>query len=298
MSFWWIIQATTKNGKIMKSNKIYIFLVMLVATLTTTACFDDQGTDTFYGGNQVEFNAGNLPNGLISSFVRLNATQTDNVDVQVNRVSTSGTSAVTVNVEVDPTSTAVEGVHYRLASKSLTIPAGEFTAKLPVTVLTGNIDPSETPNLVLKITSATGVEISSNYGKLTVAIRVICPSDLKSTYTVFWEKLQLGDGKGGAGQTRTNFVITTADKVIITQVSAGLYQMDDMSFGMYPGIYTEARPIGRMRENCTKITGLSSNTDQFGDSFTITGTVNTDGKLKITWSNTYGDGGTIILTKI
>jgi hypothetical protein len=282
----------------MKSNKIYIFLVMLVATLTTTACFDDQGTETFYGGNQVEFNAGNLPNGITSSFVRLTAAQTDNVDIQVNRVSTSGTTAITVNVEADPTSTAVEGVHYRLASKSITIPAGEFTVKLPVTVLTGNIDPSETPNLVLKITSATGVEISSNYGKLTVAIRVICPSDLKSTYTVFWERLQLGDGDGGADQTFTDFVIAAADKVIITQVSAGLYQMDDMSFGMYPGLYSDAKPTGRMRDNCTKLTGLSSNIDRFQDPFTITGTVNTDGKLKITWSNTWGDGGTVILTKV
>ncbi len=282
----------------MKSNKIYIFLVMLVATLTTTACFDDQGSDTLFGGNQVEFNAGNLPNGLTSSFVRLTSAQTDNIDVQVNRVSTSGTGAITVTVEADPTSTAVEGVHYRLPSKSITIPAGEFTAKLPVTVLTGNIDPTETPNLVLKMTSATGAEVSANYGKLTVAIRVICPSDLKGTYTVFWEKLQTGDGSGGPNQTATNFVIAAADKVVITQVSAGLYQMDDMSFGMYPGIYSDAKPVGRMRDNCTKLTGLTSNVDQYADPFTITGVVNADKTIKITWSNTYGDGGTVILTKI
>jgi hypothetical protein len=282
----------------MKSNKIYIFLVMLVATLTTTACFDDQGSDTLFGGNQVEFNAGNLPNGLTSSFVRLTSAQTDNIDVQVNRVSTSGTGAITVTVEADPTSTAVEGVHYRLASKSITIPAGEFTAKLPVTVLTGNIDPTETPNLVLKMTSATGAEVSANYGKLTVAIRVICPSDLKGTYTVFWEKLQTGDGAGGPNQTATNFVIAAADKVVITQVSAGLYQMDDMSFGMYPGLYNDANPVGRMRDNCSTLTGLVSNIDQYDDPFTISGVVNSAGKLKITWSNTYGDGGTVVLTKI
>jgi len=282
----------------MKSNKLYIFLAMLVATLTTTACFDDQGYDTLYNGNMVEFNAANLPNGLTSSFVRLNSTQTDNVDIQVNRVSTSGTGAITVNVEADPTSTAVEGVHYRLASKSITIPAGEFIAKLPVTVLTGNIDPTETPNLVLKITSATGAEVSANYSSLRVAIRVICPSDLKGTYTVFWEKLQTGNGSGGPNQTATNFVIAAADKVVITQVSAGLYQMDDMSFGMYPGIYRDAKPTGRMRDNCTKLTGLTTNVDQYSDPFTINGEVQADGKLKIVWSNTWGDGGTVILTKI
>ena len=140
----------------MKRNKLYIFLAMLVATLTTTACFDDQGYDTLYDGNQVEFNDANLPNGLTQSYVRRNPTQTDVLNVQINRVSTTGTSAVTVNVDADPTSTAVEGVHYRLDSKSITIGAGEFIATLPVTVLTGNIDPSETPDLVLNITSATG----------------------------------------------------------------------------------------------------------------------------------------------
>lgn len=166
----------------MKSNKIYIYLAMLVATLTTTACLDDQGVDTFYNGNQVEFNDANLPNGLSQSYVRMNPSQTDMLNVQINRVSTSSSSAITVNIEADPTSTAVEGVHYSLDTKSITIGAGEFITNLPVTVLTGNIEPSETPDLVLKIVSATGAEISSNYGSLTVAIRVICPSDLAGTW--------------------------------------------------------------------------------------------------------------------
>jgi len=282
----------------MKSNKIYIFLGMLVATLTATACFDDQGTETFYGGNQVEFNAGNLPNGLASSFVRRNASQTDNVDIQVNRVSTSGAAAITVNVEADPTSTAVEGVHYRLASKSITIPAGEFTAKLPVTVLTGNIDPSETPNLVLKITSATGAEVSSNYGKLTVAIRVICPSDLGGTYSVFWEKLQTGDGSGGPDQIATNFVISAANTISMVQTATGVYTMDDMSFGMYPGIYGVAEPTGRISDNCGKLTGAASNLDQYDDPFTINGVINDNGTITLMWSNTWGDSGTVVLTKI
>ncbi|MFT7203285.1 MAG: hypothetical protein ACI8YP_001759, partial [Algoriphagus sp.] len=46
------------------------------------------------------------------------------------------------------------------------------------------------------------------------------------------------------------------------------------------------------------LTGLVSNIDQYDDPFTISGVVNSAGKLKITWSNTYGDGGTVVLTKI
>ena len=213
----------------MKSNKIYIFLAMLVATLTTTACFDDQGVDTFFDGNQVEFNAANLPNGLTQSYVRLNPTQTDVLNVQVNRVSTSATSAVTVNIEADPTSSAVEGVHYRLDSKSITIGAGEFVTNLPITVLTGNIDPSETPDLVLKITSATGAEISSNYGSLKVAIRVICDSDLAGTY-----------------------VFENGNETTITEIGVGRYTIANLNLmgGYYGQQFTLA---GNFSDNCNAL---------------------------------------------
>ena len=282
----------------MKSNKIYIFLAMLVATLTTTACFDDQGYDTLYDGNQVEFNAANLPNGLTQSFVRLTPTQTDILNVQINRVSTSGAAPITINIDADPTSTAVEGVHYRLDSKSITIGAGEFITTLPVTVLTGNIDPSETPDLILNITSATGAEVSSNYGSLKVAIRVICPSELAGTYSVFWEYLQLGDGDGGADQTATDFVIASASTMTFAAAGTGAYTMNDMSFGMYPGLYGDSRPTGTIRDNCNVLTGAASNQDRYGDPFTISGVVNDDDTITITWSNTYGDGGTVVLTKV
>ncbi len=282
----------------MKLNKIYTLLAVAVAAMTTTACFDDPGTDTLFNGNVVEFNAGNLPNGLTSSFVRLNDTQTDVVQVQVNRVSTTATQPITVNIESDPTSTAVEGVHYSLASKSIVINPGEFVVNFPVTVLTGNISPSEAPNLVLKIASASGADVSSNYNDLTVRIRVICPSTLAAKYSVFWERLQLGDGEGGADQTATNFVIASAKEVVFTAAGTGSYTVDDISFGMYPGLYSDSKPTGRINDACSKLTGPSSNADRFGDPFTINGVVNPDGTLKITWSNTWGDGGTVILTKI
>jgi hypothetical protein len=282
----------------MKINKIYTLLAVAVAALTTTACFDDPGTETLFTGNIVEFNAANIPNGITSSFVRLNNTQSDVVEVQVNRVSTTATEPITINIAADPTSTAVEGVHYSLASKTVVINAGEFVAKFPVKVLTGNISPSETPNLVLKMASATGAAVSSNYGGLTVRIRVICPSTLAAKYTVFWEKLQLGNGTGGAAQSTTNFVIAAAKEVTFTASGTGSYLVDDISFGMYPGLYQDSKPGGRINDACRKLTGPATNADRYGDKFTINGDVQADGTLKIVWSNTYGDGGTVILTKI
>lgn len=281
----------------MKITRIYTLLAVLIASLTATACFDDPGTDTFFEGNFVEFNDGNLPNGLTARFVRLNTTQTDQVNVQINRVSTNGSAPITVNLEVDPASTAIEGVHYELGSLTATIAANEFVTSVPLTVLTGNIDPSETPNLILKISSATGAEISTNYGDLTVAIRVICPSELAGDYTVFWEYLQTGDGDGGPRQQFTDFVLGDTP-VTFTASGTGSYLVSDISFGLYTDGYDDTAPVGRINDNCDVLTGASSNVDQYGDPFTINGEVQEDGTLRITWSNTWGDGGTAILTPV
>ena len=235
-------------------------------------------------------------NGLTARFIRTSPEQTDQVDVQVNRVSTDGSAPITVNISVDPSSTAVEGVHYELNSTSVTLNGGEFVSDFPVTILTGNIDPSETPDLVLNIESATGAEVSANYGQLTIAIRVICPSELAGTYTVFWEFLQTGDGSGGPNQTATDFVIGSADEVVFEEAGTGAYNIDDMSFGLYPGIYNDAAPSGRINDSCDVLTGADGNVDQYADPFTINGEVLDDGRLRITWSNTWGDGGTVVLT--
>ncbi len=282
----------------MKFNKIFIFLAVILASASLTGCFDDQGDDVLLKDSFVEFEDGRLPNGRTVSFVRLGADQTDLVELQVNRVSTNSASPITVDIEVDPTSTAIRGVHYEFSEASVTIPAGEFTATVPVTVLTGNIDPAETPDLVLKMTAANGAQVSTNYGDLLVAIRVICSSELAGTYKVFWEYLQLGDGAGGAGQTTTNYVIAGSDEVVFTTAGTGVYSVNDISFGMYPGLYDDSAPSGRISEACGEITGDPSNADRYGDPFTINGVVNEDGTISISWSNRdYGDAGDIVLTK-
>jgi hypothetical protein len=260
---------------------------------------EESDFDKVWDGSEVEFDASTLPNGVTQNFVRLNSTQTDQANLQVNLVGAAQTSPVTVNIEVDPASTAVQGVHYTLASTSVTIPAGQVITQLPVTVLTGNIEPTETPNLVLNITSATGAKVSVNFNSLTFRIRVICPSDLEGNYSVLWRVLNLGDGDGGVRQSATNFTISDFSTITLTSVSAGVYSMSDMSFGMYPGLYSETAPTGRFTDRCNTIIGAESNQDRFSDPFTISG-VSTpeENKVLITWSNTWGDGGTVELTKV
>lgn len=235
----------------MKLNKLYAFLALATVALSTTSCFDDAGTETLYNGNMVEFNAGNLPNATITSnFVRLTSTQTDVVQVQINRVSTNSTGSITVNIEADTKSTAVEGVHYSLASKSIVINPGEFVVNFPVTVLTGKISPAERPDLVLKITSAVGADVSAQYNDLTVGIRVVCPSNISVASDVW---VATGVSRFG----------TFTSDVKISPLGLGSYVISDISAGLYA-----AFGFGRIQEaiysdNCNSLTFVRSREAEF-----------------------------------
>ncbi|MFN3997006.1 DUF4843 domain-containing protein [Algoriphagus sp.] len=281
----------------MKINKLYsVILLFLMGAMAS--CMNESDFDKVWDGMEVEFDASTLPNGVTQNFIRMNAMQTDQANLQINLVGAAQTTPVTVTVEADPTSTAVNGVHYTLASNTVTIPAGQVIAQLPVTVLTGNILPTETPNLVLKITSANGAKVSVNYNSLTYRIRVICPSALTGSYDVLWRTLNLGDGTGGVAQTATNFTIAGFSTISLTSTATGVYTMSDMSFGMYPGLYSDTAPTGTFTDRCNVLTGAAANRDRYNDPFTLSGvSTPADGKIVITWSNTYGDGGTVELTK-
>lgn len=234
----------------MKLNKLYTFLALAAVALSTTSCFEDPGTETLYNGNMVEFNAGNLPNGLTSTQTRSSATQTDILQVQINRVSANGTGAITVNIAVDPTSTAVRGVHYSLASNTVTIPAGEFVANFPVTILTGNISPSETPTLKLLMESATGAEVSSNYGDLAINIRVVCPSAISVAADVW------------AATSVSRFGTFTSD-VKVSPLGNGLYVISDVSAGLYAAFGFARIQEAVYSDNCNALTFVQSRQTEF-----------------------------------
>lgn len=247
--------------------KIYNYLAVVFAAMAMTSCFDDPGRDVFFTGNEVEFDAGNLPNGLNATFVRATLTQTDVVEIQVNRVSTDASAPISVTVGVDPSSTAVQGVQVDFTGTTVTIPAGEFVVTFPVTILTGNIDPSESPVLALVMESATGAELSDNYSELDLNIQVICPSDLAGTW-VF-----------GNGNT-----------VTVEEIGTGNYSIDNLNaMGGYFGASNIIR--GLFTDNCN-VTELYGTTD-FGVQWRGTGVYDPDTET-ITWETvedlTFGGG--------
>lgn len=231
--------------------KLYTLFAVALAAVAMTSCFDDPGTDVSFAGNQVEFAEANLPNGVTSTYVRSSLAQTDQYELGLNRVSTNASSAITVNIEVDPSSTAVEGVHYSLSGTTGTISAGEFVGAFPVTILTGNIDPSETPDLVLNITSASGAEVSPNYGSVTLRIRVVCPSDI-SEETDTWDA------------TSTSRFGTFNATVTVTPLGAGQYVVSDISAGLYAAFGFSTTQEAIYSDNCNALTFVAVRQTQFG----------------------------------
>lgn len=95
---------------------------------------------------------------------------------------------VTATISVDPSSTAEEGVHFRLDQKTITFSSeNDYLNLFPVTMLSEGIDPplAEDPVLVLNISDATGDgNVIANGTKMTIRLLYLCNSQLEGTYEV------------------------------------------------------------------------------------------------------------------
>ena len=128
---------------------------------------------------------------------------------------------------------------------------------------------------------------------MNVDATVSCPSDLAGTYT------SVSGGPIGPGSPAGGSYSDLAGEVIITADGGGVYSVDDLSAGLYElawGAFGAAPQPGTFRDVCGEITIIEFS-DQYGDTVTGTGKVNEDGTITYTWINTYGDGGTVVLTK-
>lgn len=91
---------------------------------------------------------------------------------------------VTVQISVNPESTAEAGVHYETFANSVTVPSGSTVAFLPVTVKPIEFDPNDPTTLVLDMTTVTteNAVIGMQYQKLVISLQGICVSSLGGNY--------------------------------------------------------------------------------------------------------------------
>jgi hypothetical protein len=128
-------------------------------------------------------------------------------------------------------------------------------------------------------------------------VPVVCPSveaDWVKTYNSVANG-SFGDGSGGTAGSYSNLQ-TTITITKRTQDDAGVYYVSDMSFGLYPIEYGDLIPPGRIRDVCGLVADVGD-TDRYGDPFTISGSRNAgNGVITLSWINTWGDRGDVVLT--
>ncbi|MEQ8549189.1 MAG: hypothetical protein RIC03_14855 [Cyclobacteriaceae bacterium] len=269
------------------------FLPILMALFLLTGCFDDPGTDILFDDSFVELEAATTGSGGRDfTFTRLNDGTTYSAGFMINRADASAAQAVNVTYEVDAASTAIDGIHYTSAGTSVTIPAGEWTAELPFTILADGIEAGERLTIIVNLVSA-DIPVNESFASAPHTIQISCPSDLGGTYT----SVATGDvGDGAGGSSGAWGPVTT--EITVTSVGEILYTFSDISFGLYAGVYGIDAPAGNLQDICGTLTGVNT-ADQYADPFTINATVDgTNGVISLTWANTWGDTGSVVLTPV
>lgn len=259
---------------------------MMAVLVSISGCMEDSGFKIMWEGREVEFEAASLPNKAFTTVVFQDNSQNSKMDLTLLRINLVGaqiSEEIQLTIGVDPSSTAVQGVHYRLEQTSVTLAPNTSFVDLPVQILTANLATDETPDLVLNIIDADGVKVSANYGSVTLRIRLACASDLAGTYRT------VNVGTGGT----LNYQVT------ITEIEPLTYRISDITGGLYSLVYGAEDNPAVFTDLCGELTIFDQPDVVFGnDKFNGSGRVNADGTIVISWRNENEESGVTTLTPI
>lgn len=231
-------------------NILRLITLTLVSSVLLTGCFDESGQEiTFSGEGSLAFVELNAASGTdVFTFLRANDGSEPSAGFFVT---TSTGSAVNVTIAIDESSTAIEGLHYNIASTSVTIPADTYSAELPITVLPDNIEAGEQWTIVVNITDA-DVAINENFASATHTIQISCPPNIpEGTYvTSFPTAAEDPDG------CETGFAYEDYEVTVTYDAGSETYTISDADIGYFAGDY----------EAPTKFINICDNLDIIGDS--------------------------------
>jgi len=144
--------------------KKYISIIAAIFALVVITSCTDEGMDfDTNGGKGLTFLH------FVGSIQTI-STELDAVDDHTITISVASTvkseQARTYTLSIDPSSTAIEGTHYNLSSKTVTIPANQHSGSVTLTVVIENLV-KQVLNAVITINSDEAI----NYGRsMTVAM--------------------------------------------------------------------------------------------------------------------------------
>jgi len=189
----------------------YIIVFILSIGLFNSCLIDDEATHDDYdkGPNF----AGFLKNNTFVSAVSDGNEYTFELELLLQGPTSKDiTSDVVLTIGVDESSTAKEGVHYKIENSIITLPASNnHLAKFEFTLITDGIDAplDVTPELIFEVLDVTGAEnVIATGKKISVDLNYLCFSNLSGTYT---------DSNWG-------------DDVVITELGSGYYEADKITY--------------------------------------------------------------------
>lgn len=169
--------------------KIIYLSALFFAFATQIACSPDQGDEDYLSNRtpSAYFNASSgilyVEEGVESSF-----------DVKI-ALTAPQSSDLTYTVEVDPSSTAVDGLDYTIASSSNVIPKGNVLSSIKVV---GNFEQAtlEGKQVVFNLVAVEGAEVKWRT-KFTLTIFKLCPFESLSTLSYSAQVFAFGDEAPG-----------------------------------------------------------------------------------------------------
>jgi len=171
----------------MKTMKTIKYALVLMMTFTTLiSCVEDNDLTKLNddgpnlgGFSKTAMTLGGIANGDEYMF---------DIQMEVKGPTYASISGdVLVSIDVDPTSTAIEGTHFQFDSKSILLRKdNNFLGLLPITMLSQGIAAplDMSPILKLKVTNADGENVLGNGKLLTITLNYLCFSNLARTYNV------------------------------------------------------------------------------------------------------------------
>lgn len=235
----------------MRIMKYFKHIYVLVFLAFFVACEDSSDVLDYKGPVSVKFTAP----AATELFLFTNAGQEAPVTSTIDLIGSPSGSSIDVTISVDESSTAIEGVHYSLASTTVSIPAGEVSAALPVTAILDGFggDPGNKQTLVINITSANGAEVAVSLSQIELTMSITCPSEIPLGA---YAEVGTGTGAGIA--------------VELTKNEDGSYTLSQMNFDYYSPGYD---PVpGTFVDVCNTLTLQGVPTDVFGIAWIGTGT--------------------------
>ncbi|MEQ9439667.1 MAG: hypothetical protein RIG62_11495 [Cyclobacteriaceae bacterium] len=158
------------------------------------------------------------------------------------------------------------------------IAGDDFSVRWELTTTDGQLFDSWSPSVCTEFPGA----------NCEVAWSVVCVSDLAGDYTFVTTNMKEA-GAGVAG--------TVSGEGSWTEIANAKYELTDYSFGLFGFVYEDDPAVGSLgiTDACDDITVTGA--DQYGDTYTYSFSGFDGPTMTITWVNTYGDGGTTVITR-